>query len=120
MVLKSETVEPGADAGVEGWWPGGAEGQPGADADRPVRIAFCLEEERGALRLFLRAIRRLSLEIDWEAAVWVGDSSDVRLSQRLRDRVRVVRSREVERLLRRVQAGARLAQQRNRVVVGLT
>ena len=91
-----ELVEPGADAGVEGWWPGGAEGQPGADADRPVRIAFCLEEERGALRLFLRAIRRLPLELDWEAAVWVGDSSDVRLSQRLRDRVRVVRSREVE------------------------
>jgi Glycosyltransferase Family 4 len=91
-----ELVEPGADAGVEGWWPSGAEGQPGADADRPVRIAFCLEEERGALRLFLRAIRRLPLELDWEAAVWVGDSSDVRLSQRLRDRVRVVRSREVE------------------------
>ena len=28
----------------------------------PVRIAFCLEEERGALRLFLRALRRLPLE----------------------------------------------------------
>ena len=61
-----ELVEPGADTGVEGFWPG--DGEPGDD--RPVRIAFCLEEERGALRLFLRALRRLPLEMSWEAAVW--------------------------------------------------
>ena len=40
----------------------------------PVRIAFCLEEERGALRLFLRALRRLPLGLDWEAAIWLPDA----------------------------------------------
>ena len=33
-----------------------------AAPQRPARIAFCLDEERGALRLFLRAIRRLDAE----------------------------------------------------------
>ena len=58
-----ELVEPGADRGVEGWWPrgGGDDADAEADRERPVRIAFCLEEERGALRLFLRALRRLPL-----------------------------------------------------------
>ena len=36
-----------------------------------MRIAFCLQEERGALRLFLRALRRLPLGLAWEAAVWL-------------------------------------------------
>ncbi len=85
-----ERVEPGADAGVEPWWPGGDRRQGG----QPFRIAFCLDEERGALRLFLRAIRRLPLGMDWEVAVWVSDSTEVRVAQRLRDRVRVVRARE--------------------------
>jgi predicted metal-dependent phosphoesterase TrpH/glycosyltransferase involved in cell wall biosynthesis len=89
-----DLVEPGADPEVEGWWPGDAEREPGGGADRPVRIAFCLEEERGALRLFLRAVRRLPLELEWEVVVWVGDSTDVRFSQRLRDRIRVVHARE--------------------------
>ena len=43
-----------------------------------MRIAFCLEEERGALRLFLRALRRLPLELAWEAAVWLPDGDEVR------------------------------------------
>src|SRR5687767_2761162 len=51
-----ELVEPGVTA-IDGSWPG----QPAPEGDgRPFRIAFCLEEERGALRLFLRALRRLS------------------------------------------------------------
>ena len=79
-----ERVEPGADPGVEPWWPGGDRRQGG----QPFRIAFCLDEERGALRLFLRAIRRLPLDMDWEVAVWVSDSTEVRVAQRLRDRVR--------------------------------
>jgi predicted metal-dependent phosphoesterase TrpH/glycosyltransferase involved in cell wall biosynthesis len=87
-----ERVEPGADAEVEAWWPGA---NAADEADRPLRIAFCLDEERGALRLFLRAIRRLDLAAtDWEAAVWVPDSTEVRIAQRLRQRVRVVRARE--------------------------
>jgi predicted metal-dependent phosphoesterase TrpH/glycosyltransferase involved in cell wall biosynthesis len=86
-----ERVEPGADADVEPWWPGA----DGADeAERPNRIVFCLDEEKGALRLFLRAIRRLEPADDWEAVVWVPDSTEVRISQRLRERVQVVRARE--------------------------
>jgi predicted metal-dependent phosphoesterase TrpH len=80
-----ERVEPGAASGVEPWWPGGANGS------QPSRIAFCLDEEKGALRLFLRAIRRLDPGREWEAAIWTADSTEVRIAQRLRDRVRVVR-----------------------------
>ena len=77
-----ERVEPGADTATEPQWPG----RPDAP-ERPLRIVFCLEEERGALRLFMRALRRLSLDTAWEAAVWTPDSSEVRVSRRLRDRV---------------------------------
>jgi len=85
-----ELVEPGADADVAGFWPGdGTEGRGDA-----VRIAFCLEEERGALRLFLRALRRLSLELDWEAAVWTPTATEVRLARRLRERVHVLGPRQ--------------------------
>ena len=55
-----------------------------------MRIAFCLEEERGALRLFLRALRRLPLDLDWEAAIWLPDAGEVRIARRLRERVRTV------------------------------
>jgi predicted metal-dependent phosphoesterase TrpH/glycosyltransferase involved in cell wall biosynthesis len=90
-----ELVEPGADQDPEPWWPGaglGAEGVPASK--RPLRIAFCLAEERGALRLFMRAVRRLQPSDDWEVAVWLDDATDLRLAQRLRDRVRVVPARE--------------------------
>ena len=68
-----ELVTPGADRGVAGWWPrrGDVDADAEADRERPVRIAFCLQEERGALRLFLRALRRLPLGLAWEAAVWL-------------------------------------------------
>ena len=85
-----ELMEPGADAGVEGFWPGDG----AADEEQPVRIAFCLEEERGALRLFLRALRRLPLEMNWEAAVWTPGATEVRLARRLRDRVHVLGPRQ--------------------------
>jgi predicted metal-dependent phosphoesterase TrpH/glycosyltransferase involved in cell wall biosynthesis len=80
-----ELVEPGADGGVEGFWP---------TDGKAVRIAFCLEEERGALRLFLRALRRLPLELDWEAAVWTPSATEVRLARRLRERVHVLGPRQ--------------------------
>ncbi len=85
-----ELMEPGADTRVEGFWPG--DGEPGYDG--PVRIAFCLEEERGALRLFLRALRRLPLEMSWEVAVWTPGATEVRLARRLRDRVHVLGPRQ--------------------------
>ncbi len=88
-----ERVAPGADFEPRPWWPQFAEAGPG---ERRRRIAFCLEEERGALRLFLRAIRRLDQAAGWEAAIWVGDAAELRISQRLRGRVRVVTAREAE------------------------
>jgi predicted metal-dependent phosphoesterase TrpH/glycosyltransferase involved in cell wall biosynthesis len=85
-----ELVEPGADGDLEGFWP-----RNGASPDGPpVRIAFCLEEERGALRLFLRALRRLPLDMNWEAAVWTPSATEVRLAKRLRERVHVLGPRQ--------------------------
>ncbi len=43
---------------------------PGERRGGPVEIAFALEEERQALRLFLRALRALPLELDWRATIW--------------------------------------------------
>jgi hypothetical protein len=80
-----EPLEPGADPDTAPRWPGSD------DADgRPLRMAFCLEEERGALRLFMRALRRLPLEPAWEAAVWTSDAAELRVSRRIRERVWVV------------------------------
>jgi predicted metal-dependent phosphoesterase TrpH/glycosyltransferase involved in cell wall biosynthesis len=73
--------------------------RPGADAERrndregrPLRILFCLEEERGALRIFLRALRRLPQDLDWEATVWTQAPSDtpLHIARRLRERIRLV------------------------------
>jgi predicted metal-dependent phosphoesterase TrpH/glycosyltransferase involved in cell wall biosynthesis len=86
-----ELMEPGADGGVEGFWPSQSARE---DGDPPLRIAFCLEEERGALRLFLRALRRLPMELDWEAAVWTPSANEVRLARRVRERVEVLGPRQ--------------------------
>jgi glycosyltransferase involved in cell wall biosynthesis len=72
---------------------------PGADPlPRPalenarVRIAFLEQEERGALRLFLRALRRVDSDLPWEAVVHSerGPSSSTPLRADLQDRVRFV------------------------------
>ncbi len=70
---------------------------PGADpparrttsADGPVRIAFVDEEERAALRLFLRALRRLDTATPWEATVLSarGPSTTTPLRADLQERV---------------------------------
>jgi predicted metal-dependent phosphoesterase TrpH/glycosyltransferase involved in cell wall biosynthesis len=56
----------------------------------PVHIAFAEEEERQALRLFLRALRRLPLDSEWRATVVSarGASSTTPLRAELRERVR--------------------------------
>jgi predicted metal-dependent phosphoesterase TrpH/glycosyltransferase involved in cell wall biosynthesis len=79
-----ELIEPGAEQ-AEPWWPLAEQGSP-----RRLRIAFCAAEERGALRLFLRALRRLGPELGWEAAIWSRDPAEIRLARGLRDRVRAV------------------------------
>ncbi len=77
-----ELVPPGAAA------PADAGRSPGS----PPRIMFCLREERGALRLFLRALRRLPLSAEWEAIVWAERPPDpvARLARKLRERVTVL------------------------------
>jgi glycosyltransferase involved in cell wall biosynthesis len=81
--------------------------RPGADVAAPalepppagrVRIVHCAEEERGALRLLLRALRRLPDDLDWEGVIWFDGPTDplARVSRRLRERLRVVRPRDGE------------------------
>jgi predicted metal-dependent phosphoesterase TrpH/glycosyltransferase involved in cell wall biosynthesis len=88
-----DLVRPGADSVPEAdaVWPWPPSSRRTRSGDRPVRIAFCLREERGALRLFLRALRRLPLEVGWEAAIWSDAPAEplVRLNRRLTDRVRL-------------------------------
>jgi predicted metal-dependent phosphoesterase TrpH/glycosyltransferase involved in cell wall biosynthesis len=88
-------IEPGADP-AEPRWPG--EERPAGGGGRPIRIAYCLREERGALRLVLRALRRLPLEASWEAAIWIerGDDPPLRLARRLRERVAITGAGDVE------------------------
>ena len=59
------------------------------DYDGPLRLAFCAQEERQALRLFLRALRRLPEDLDWHATVFspTGAAPTGALRSRLRDRL---------------------------------
>ena len=72
--------------------------RPGADLvqravrEGPAHIVFSAEEERGALRLFLRALRRLPVELDWRATIWLRDptaAAPPALPRRLRSRVKL-------------------------------
>jgi glycosyltransferase involved in cell wall biosynthesis len=84
-----ELIKPGADRAEAALDPS----PPGR-----VRIVHCAEEERGALRLLLRALRKLPDELDWEGVIWFDGATDplARLSRRLRERLRVVRPRDGE------------------------
>jgi predicted metal-dependent phosphoesterase TrpH/glycosyltransferase involved in cell wall biosynthesis len=72
---------------------------PGADLVEPAKaggapeIVYAAGEDRGGLRVFLRALRRLPVELDWTATVWLpdpaGTSSPLQLPRRLRERVRL-------------------------------
>ena len=85
---------------ISGFFPGEYEVvQPGADLDacaprdgrggERVEIVFAEVEERAALRLFLRGLRKLELAADWHATVWTDRAPEVlpRLGRTLRDRV---------------------------------
>ncbi|MEA2310210.1 MAG: hypothetical protein QOE28_178, partial [Solirubrobacteraceae bacterium] len=79
--------------------PGAAATERGAGAaDGPLRIAFCAQEERAALRLFLRALRRLPEELDWQATVFspTGAAPTGALRSRVRDRVTVLTADETD------------------------
>jgi predicted metal-dependent phosphoesterase TrpH/glycosyltransferase involved in cell wall biosynthesis len=65
---------------------------PQEDAE-VVEIMYCAEEERAALRLFLRALRRLPPHLPWHATVWSRLPSiepAVPVARAIRDRVRFV------------------------------
>jgi predicted metal-dependent phosphoesterase TrpH/glycosyltransferase involved in cell wall biosynthesis len=66
--------------------------------EAPVRLVFVDVEERQALRIFLRALRRLDLDLPWEATVVSaqGPSSSTPLRTELRDRVRFTADGEDE------------------------
>jgi glycosyltransferase involved in cell wall biosynthesis len=80
--------------------PGAEVAEPALDPPSPgrVRIVHCAEEERGAMRLLLRALRRLPDDLDWEGVIWFDGPTDplARVSRRLRQRLRVVRPRDGE------------------------
>ncbi len=67
-----------------------------APREGPIRFAFCAQEERQALRLFLRALRRLPEELEWEATVFspTGAAPTGALRSRLRDRLTVLSAAE--------------------------
>jgi predicted metal-dependent phosphoesterase TrpH/glycosyltransferase involved in cell wall biosynthesis len=72
---------------------------PGAELDwapvhDPVQLLFSAGEERGALRIFLRALRSLAPEPAWRATVWSPRplAPPATLSRLLRDRVQFVDS----------------------------
>jgi glycosyltransferase involved in cell wall biosynthesis len=65
-----------------------------SDPARPLNIAFCDQEERGALRLFLRALRRLPPELEWRATVFVPSGAAPTIRSRLIDRVRVLSAQD--------------------------
>jgi glycosyltransferase involved in cell wall biosynthesis len=93
---------------LQRFFPGNYElARPGADVAEPalepapagrLRIVHCAEEERGALRLLIRALRKLPQDLDWEGVIWFDGPTDplARVSRRLRERLRVVRPRDGE------------------------
>jgi predicted metal-dependent phosphoesterase TrpH/glycosyltransferase involved in cell wall biosynthesis len=93
---------------LERFFPGAYELiRPGADVAKPalppppegrIRIVHCALEERGALRLLLRALRKLPDALDWEGVIWFDGPTDplARVSRRLRERLRVVRPADGE------------------------
>jgi glycosyltransferase involved in cell wall biosynthesis len=80
--------------------PGAATPDRAPRGPGPVRIAFGDHEERQALRLFLRALRRLPADLDWRAVLLTpAGATPAALRSVLRDRVEVVesgREREAE------------------------
>jgi glycosyltransferase involved in cell wall biosynthesis len=75
-----------------GAMPIAREARDRSDAGGPLRIGFVDREERPALRAFLRGLRELPLELDWEVTVLTdrGASSSTLLRSAIRERLRFV------------------------------
>jgi Glycosyl transferases group 1/PHP-associated len=65
----------------------------------PSLIAMVADEERAALRIFLRALRSLPEELDWRATV-ISSRQPAALERRLRERVEFLEASEPELLAR--------------------
>jgi glycosyltransferase involved in cell wall biosynthesis len=81
--------------------PGDADspGTPGGSSTAaPLQLLFIEHEERAALRLFIRALRRLNTDLPWEATVLSarGESSSAPLRASLRERVRFLAPEETD------------------------
>ncbi|MCB0858768.1 MAG: glycosyltransferase [Solirubrobacterales bacterium] len=72
--------------------PGVDPAAPAQTGEPPLRIAFSEREEPGALRLFLRALRRLPEELDWTASIYAEEPGEVqiRVAKAIRDRIKVI------------------------------
>lgn len=67
---------------------------------RPLEILLPAVEERGALRMFLRALRKLPHDLEWTATVWHRTQAQaiapISLPNALRDRVRFLGPRDAD------------------------
>ncbi|MFM9054455.1 MAG: glycosyltransferase [Solirubrobacterales bacterium] len=104
--LDARTASSGAAAAqLDRFFPGERELiRPGVDPIAPdheddgvLRIAFTDFEEKGALRTFLRALRRLPEDLDWSATIFSDDpgSLDFRLARSLRETVKMIGPEQV-------------------------
>ncbi|MGI8726177.1 MAG: PHP domain-containing protein, partial [Solirubrobacterales bacterium] len=84
-----EIVVGAAEPSDDPYWP-----HSGGEDGRPLRIAYVASEERGALRMLVRALRRLEIDGSWEAAILVPDDSFAlpRISRVLGERLRFLRT----------------------------
>jgi glycosyltransferase involved in cell wall biosynthesis len=75
----------------------GADVQPAKAPGDAVELVMIAEEERAALRTFLRALRTVPSELPWRATIWSSRplAAPATLSRTLRERVRFVDSREL-------------------------
>jgi predicted metal-dependent phosphoesterase TrpH len=77
-------IAPGADLVLR---------QNGRPPREVVEIVYVVDEERSALRLFLRALRKLPADLPWAATIWARQPNalpSIPLARAIRDRVRFV------------------------------
>ncbi len=80
--------------------PGAAAPAPAAPGQGgPVRLVIVADEERGALRIILRALRGLPEDLSWRATVWSARplAAPATLSRALRERVEFLGAEELPR-----------------------
>ncbi len=84
---------------IQAYFPGdyrvilpGAEPPPPREAHEVVRFVMVAREERAALRIFLRALRSIPAELEWQATVWSPRplTPPATMSRAVRDRVEFV------------------------------